>query len=86
MKKQELELEKKYISLNGDQMDIVRGGGDPDDNGDGVGKGGSGPGPGNGNCDTNLQGGQNCTTVYQGRGGTDNLCDSYSYYHNRTTI
>lgn len=48
MKKQELELEKKFISLNGYQMGAVRGGGVPDDNGEGGGEGnpGSGPDPG----------------------------------------
>lgn len=84
MKKQELELEKKFISLNGYQMNAILGGDDPDDpddNGeDGEGGGSILPKPGN--CDTNLQGGQNCTTAYHGSGGTDNLCGTCPYHRN----
>lgn len=84
MKKHEFELEKKFVSLNGYQMNAIRGGDEPGDNGEEGGDSGpgSGPGPGNGDCDTNLQGGQHCTTVYHGPGGTDNLCGTCPFHKN----
>lgn len=83
MKKIEVKLEKQFISLNGHQMNALRGGGEPDNNeddGDGGDGGGTLPKPGD--CETNLQGGKDCTTVYHGSGGTDNLCGSCPFHKN----
>lgn len=76
MKNLKHEIEKKFFSLNGYQLNAVKGGDDPGDNGEGGGE--------TGKCTTNLQTTtqEECTRVYYGAGSTDNVCGTCPFHKN----